>query len=420
MLSALFLCIKDGANVDSAMREMYNEVSYFHIYKGGKCMKLRKLLCVSAMMLTALVTAAGAVNASPSMDELRVNGSWADGGAVYKINGNNYYKLRDIAAYVDGTEKQFDVSWNAAEKRIDLTSGKAYTWVGGELGALFRGDKDAVPSNAVVYLNGKKTNFTGYNINGSTYYKLRDVCKNLNIGVYYFHDSGTHYIEIQTDADYGKENPGVLYRHTVSDVRQHGDSGIGWTNTGTSDGIALTHSYYYPSAGHYGRVYQDYLDNCGEEIVTVTVPYMIYCSNAKDGKFEKPIGSFYARIKTNTFVPLLADKTSNDQLTESHYSPSMYVQTVLIDESGQGTFDLKMPRSVYDYMMNGYGNGWEAHYDIFSMGFLSLDGKSYNGTYVTINGVKYSMGGASIDVTNLRSENQKPFKLFISLRGDNT
>ncbi len=119
-------------------------------------MKLRKLLCVSAMMLTALVTAAGAVNASPSMDELRVNGSWADGGAVYKINGNNYYKLRDIAAYVDGTEKQFDVSWNAAEKRIDLTSGKAYTWVGGELGALFRGDKDAVPSNAVVYLNGKR------------------------------------------------------------------------------------------------------------------------------------------------------------------------------------------------------------------------------------------------------------------------
>ena len=138
-------------------------------------MKLRKLLCASAMLLTALVTAAGAVNASPSMDKLRVNGSWPEGGTVYKIDGSNYYKLRDIAAYVDGTEKQFDVSWNAAEKRIDLTSGKAYNWVGGELGALFRGDKDAVPSSAVVYLDGKKTNFTGYNINGSTYYKLRDV-----------------------------------------------------------------------------------------------------------------------------------------------------------------------------------------------------------------------------------------------------
>ena len=65
----------------------------------------------------------------------------------------------------------------------------------------------ASATDAVVYLDGKKTNFTGYNINGSTYYKLRDVCQALNIGVYYDHSDKSHYIQLQTDADYGKENP---------------------------------------------------------------------------------------------------------------------------------------------------------------------------------------------------------------------
>lgn len=413
MLSTLLLCIKDGADIDSAMRELYNEVSYFHICKGGRSMKLRKLLCVSAMLLTALVTAAGAVNANPSMDQLRVNGSWPEGGTVYKIDGSNYYKLRDIAAYVDGTEKQFDVSWNAAEKRIDLTSGKAYNWVGGELGALFRGNKNAVPSSAVVYLDGKKTNFTGYNINGSTYYKLRDVCKDLNIGVYYYHTDESHYIQLQTDADYGKENPDALYSDTIYDYRQFDDPGISWT-TSASDG-SWTEFFHYPSVDNYGRVYQDYLDNCGEEIVTVTIPYQSLCVNSKEHEL---IGGFYARIHTNGMLPILAHKTTLNQPDSTNHSPSMYVKTIFIDESGQGTFDLKMPRSVYDYIINGYGKGWDTKWYVFSMGFLSMDGKGYNGTYVTINGIDYSMGGGSINVTNVRSENQKPFQFQISRRGN--
>ena len=77
-----------------------------------------------------------------------------------------------------------------------------------------------------------------------------------------------------------------------------------------------------------------------------------------------------------------------------------------------------MPRSVYDYIINGYGKGWDPKWYVFTVGFLSMDGKGCDGTYVTINGIKYNMGGGSINVTNVRSENQKPFQFDISLLGN--
>ena len=49
----------------------------------------------------------------------------------YMINGSNYYKLRDIAYILNGTDSQFNVAWNGG---VVVTTGAAYT--------------DAVPSAA--------------------------------------------------------------------------------------------------------------------------------------------------------------------------------------------------------------------------------------------------------------------------------
>ena len=49
------------------------------------------------------------------------------GLTAYNINGNNYFKLRDLAALLNGTQAQFQVGWNDAARTITLTTDAAYT-----------------------------------------------------------------------------------------------------------------------------------------------------------------------------------------------------------------------------------------------------------------------------------------------------
>ncbi|MBO4914576.1 MAG: hypothetical protein J5449_05155, partial [Oscillospiraceae bacterium] len=53
--------------------------------------------------------------------------------AVYKIDGANYFKLRDLAMILNGSAKQFAVDYDAAAGAVSITSGKPYTAIGGEL-----------------------------------------------------------------------------------------------------------------------------------------------------------------------------------------------------------------------------------------------------------------------------------------------
>ena len=117
-----------------------------------------------------------------SRHKVTLNGAKAD-LAAYTINGSNYFKLRDLAKALDGLNTNFEVKWNAAQQRIDLTSKTAYTAVGGEQAALPAGNKAASLTNASVYLDGKPLNLTAYSIGGNNYFKLRDLGDALGFGV---------------------------------------------------------------------------------------------------------------------------------------------------------------------------------------------------------------------------------------------
>ena len=123
--------------------------------------------------------------------------------AAYEINGNNYCKLRDIAQLLRGTAAQFEVTWNGAAQRIDLTDGAGYTSVGGELAALPAGGKAAELTGASVYLDGRQLDLTAYNIADNNYFKLRDLGAALDFGVTW--DNGTRTVAIDTDAPYAAE-----------------------------------------------------------------------------------------------------------------------------------------------------------------------------------------------------------------------
>ena len=102
----------------------------------------------------------------------------------YNINGYNFYKLRDIAYILNGTDSQFNVTWDGANNRIVLTDDAAYQEVGGEMTSSASAEiKNVSESDSTIVLDGKTLSLTGYRINGNNYYKIRDVGSALGFSV---------------------------------------------------------------------------------------------------------------------------------------------------------------------------------------------------------------------------------------------
>ena len=96
---------------------------------------------------------------------------------VYIIDDYSYFKLRDIAYAITGTEKQFDTVWIEKDAAIHLQTGIPYT-INGKEGHKGTGkDALALPSTAKLFVNGKPESASAFTINDYTYYKLRDIGK---------------------------------------------------------------------------------------------------------------------------------------------------------------------------------------------------------------------------------------------------
>jgi hypothetical protein len=137
--------------------------------------------------------AANTVTAKPTASRVVVDGQNLSFDA-YNINGNNYFKLRDLAYALSGSQKQFDVGWDGAANAITLMSGKAYTAVGGEMASKGAGDKTATPTSSKITLNGGEVSLTAYNIGGNNYFKLRDIAQVFDFGVFWDGDNNMIFI----------------------------------------------------------------------------------------------------------------------------------------------------------------------------------------------------------------------------------
>jgi len=120
--------------------------------------------------------------AIPTSSMVMINGKTYQFDA-YNIDGSNYFKLRDLAMALNGTGKSFEVAFDETSGAIHLSSGKAYTPVGGELKMGDGKEKNAVKTSSAIYKDGSIANFTAYNINGNNYFKLRDVAQAFDFGV---------------------------------------------------------------------------------------------------------------------------------------------------------------------------------------------------------------------------------------------
>jgi len=140
------------------------------------------------------------VEARPSSAKVMMDGRLMDFEA-YNINGNNYFKLRDIAKVLDGSPKQFEVGWDPDAKAIHLERNAPYTPDGSEMqrsGA--QSKQTANPTKAAIYIDGVEAELTAYNIAGYNYFKLRDLARNIDFNVTW--DDEHHTIGIDTANGY--------------------------------------------------------------------------------------------------------------------------------------------------------------------------------------------------------------------------
>jgi|GEM_PF-2361013 len=123
-----------------------------------------------------------------------------DGEAVeiahYNVNGNNYFKLRDLACILNGTDFQYDVGYDAATRTVTLTTGAAYAPLDTDMVIGEDASDTCVVSNQPVYIDGELVTVLAFNIGGDNYVQLRDLAEYVGYGVDY--DSATRTAQILT------------------------------------------------------------------------------------------------------------------------------------------------------------------------------------------------------------------------------
>ena len=135
------------------------------------------------------------VGAAPTNDTLTANEA-VQNPTVYKIDDFNYFQLRDLAAILNGTEKQFSVDYNEETGAVNTATGKSYEATGEELKGPAKGeDKSAAPSNDVIYVDGDAVELEVYKIDGTNYFKLRDLGKTFDFYVGYDSENDSMFID---------------------------------------------------------------------------------------------------------------------------------------------------------------------------------------------------------------------------------
>ena len=143
---------------------------------------LSAVLAVVVIIGAFSVPAFAANEANHTVADVIVNGETLSFHA-YEINNNTYFKLRDIAYILNGTEKQFEVSWDNKANTVALASGKPYTAVGSEMARKSNGAQAPVPAGSKILIDGTAVSFTAYLIDGNNYFRLNDIGAAFDFGV---------------------------------------------------------------------------------------------------------------------------------------------------------------------------------------------------------------------------------------------
>ena len=340
--------------------------------------KIMSAVCIAALA-TTIAAGAASTPAKPSTHKIYVDGERAN-VAAYEINDNNYFKLRDVAAILSGTDAQFEVTWDQATGNITLTDNQPYTTVGGELGSIPAANQTAEDSTAAVYRDGTQVHYTGFEINDNNYYKLRDIAADFDFGVTW--DNDTQSVLITTTEGYTPEG-----EEPETPVEPEEPETPVEPETPDEDS-SVVGDFQGPAVGTYSDEYEAYLASTGEEIVTVTVDYEIY---------DTRTGEYYSH---GGFPAVVWPMKGYDYLNggESPFDESYGAYTFMVDEDGKGSFEFKMLKSLYEKTLAG------------NVYFNARGGLDATSSKVIIDGDRYKTMGAQIEDWNIGPD-RRPIRM---------
>lgn len=159
------------------------------------------------------------INAEVSRQKILFDGKEIDSIEAYNIEGNNYFKLRDVAALISGTDINFDVSFNETRRSVEITRNKAYAKQESDL---VKNNSNANlnvrKANPVCYIDNEKVLYKGYLINNNNFFRLRDLGK--TIGFYVSYDEGEDAVIIKSEKLEPKD---LIEREDVTIVNLYSD-----------------------------------------------------------------------------------------------------------------------------------------------------------------------------------------------------
>jgi len=163
---------------------------------------IAKPLCTLALLGTLPLVSAAGITAKPSTHQLYVNGIRAD-AAAWLINGNNYFKLRDLGRLAD-----FGVTYDSETNAVKIKTDTGYIPEPGEniiAPSTGQTEETANPTSQTVYVDGQQVTPEVYTINGNNYFKLRDLGELVNFKVAY--DSTTQSVNLTTNTGQNLKEP---------------------------------------------------------------------------------------------------------------------------------------------------------------------------------------------------------------------
>lgn len=103
----------------------------------------------------------------------------------YIINDNNYFKLRDIAALLEGKEAGFNVTYDKDRAAVMIESKTGYKKTDEDLIPLKDSDSEIKKSKHNIFVNGVRQALSAYSIEGYNYFQLRELGKAIGFNVSY-------------------------------------------------------------------------------------------------------------------------------------------------------------------------------------------------------------------------------------------
>ncbi len=268
---------------------------------------MKKIQCILLVLLLLLAllpagTLAASETAAESACSLRVDGKPVR-CAAYDIEGETWFKLRDLALALGNTGSRFSVTWDAEAKAVRITAGEAYEPDGSEGEPREDRSAAAVPSGQTILIDGaERADLAAWNIGGHNYFRLADLAAALGFQADYDEESGNAIIRarklyhrspilarVYTDEISGLTivcetswDPGLwLIREAITsandgrysrEVTTYGEDGRPLTVTTDGDGFTTTITYRYDELGRETeRIFDTlYADGTKQQSITVS------------------------------------------------------------------------------------------------------------------------------------------------------